>query len=372
MTAERESLSHPGRRLALLGSGATRLRVLGSFVLVGLAVACGSGAPEHEAPGQGGPTPPEDYPKPTYDAVSETGVYGDVPSQKLAKGFEAFAPTFTLFADGADKRRFIALPPGTVIDTSDVDHWIFPVGTRFVKEFWLDGALLETRLIERHGSGRDDYFMGAFVWSDDGSDAFLVPEGRADVRGTLHDVPSQKQCWSCHNGEAGRVLGFSSFQLGREPTAADDLTLEALARRRRLSDAPDDTTLPPPGDELTSRAFGYLHANCGHCHNLHGTAWPDTQMVLRLETGEHVAEESELYRTVVGQPVTYFRQAGISDRAAPGDPESSALVVRMAARGDDAQMPPLGTELVDEAGLLAVSEWIQALRTLTPEEPDGP
>jgi hypothetical protein len=34
-------------------------------------------------------------------------------------------------------------------------------------------------------------------------------------------------------------------------------------------------------DPATTAALGYLHANCGHCHNQNGTSWPDTQMMLR-------------------------------------------------------------------------------------------
>ncbi len=81
--------------------------------------------------------------------LSQMGLYSDIPAQELAQGVIPFEPAHVLWADGADKRRFLKLPPGTQIDTSDMDHWQFPVGTKVFKEFALNGQRLETRMIER-------------------------------------------------------------------------------------------------------------------------------------------------------------------------------------------------------------------------------
>jgi hypothetical protein len=307
------------------------------------------------------PTPP--YARPSYQFVSETGIYSDLAALTLDSSFEPFAPNFVLWADGAEKSRFISLPPGQKIDTSELDHWVFPVGTRVVKEFRLDGVLLETRLIERYGKGREDYWFGSFIWSEDGTDAEFAVDGAEDVLGTPHDVPAQKQCWSCHNGDVGRVLGFSALQLARAPKDKHDLTLDALEKAHRLSDPParGGESIAVPGDETTAAAFGYLHANCGHCHNENGTAWPDTQMVLRLDTGETVAEESKVYQSLVGQKLQYFRDGNVELRVAPGEPDASGIIVRMSQRGATLQMPPLGTEVTDPTGIDKVSAWISAL-----------
>ena len=45
---------------------------------------------------------------------------------------------------------------------------------------------------------------------------------------------------------------------------------------------------------------------------------------------------------------------------APGEPDRSMIVVRMATRGLG-QMPPIGTEEVDTAGLDVVREWIEGM-----------
>jgi hypothetical protein len=46
----------------------------------------------------------------------------------------------------------------------------------------------------------------------------------------------------------------------------------------------------------------------------------------------------------------------------PGQPERSVLFLRMGQRGlGSLQMPPVGTEFVDDAGLAAVRAWIATL-----------
>src|SRR5262245_30688341 len=81
--------------------------------------------------------------------LSETGLFADVARESLAPDIIAYAPRFQLWSDGADKRRWLWLPPGARIDTSDMDSWVFPVGTKFWKEFTRDGVRVETRLLEK-------------------------------------------------------------------------------------------------------------------------------------------------------------------------------------------------------------------------------
>jgi len=347
-----------------------RLRLPRLLAVCAVTTACGGGGggeePAGRAPGsEPEPEAPESlepYPRPDYARLSETGLYADLASEELASGVRDFEPAFVLWSDGADKRRFIRLPAGARIDTSDPDRWQLPVGTKLWKEFSKDGVRLETRLIERFGEGPNDYLMAAFAWRDDDSDAEVVigGGGQSDVRGTAHDIPSEKQCRACHNGEPGRVLGFSALQLAHD---GPGLALAELVARDRLS-APlraDPGSITPPGDATTRAAFGYLHANCGHCHNLNGTAWPDTQMVLRLSLSEDSAEDTELFQSVVGRRMQYFRDTEVTHRVLPGDAEQSGLLLRMQRRGPKEQMPPLGTELIDEAGVESVRAWIAAL-----------
>jgi hypothetical protein len=348
--------------LALAGCGSG-----GAVVARDAGVDTGSGdAPvEQNAIGGGDaavelPPPPRPYPRPSYQRPGETGLYEDIGVKHITPGLIPFVPTHKLWSDGAEKRRWLSLPPGTRIDTSDMDHWVFPVGTKLFKEFSVDGTRMETRLIERYGTGPEDYWMGAFVWNVDSSDAVLAPDGQKDILGSMHDAPSQKDCGLCHRGEAGRVLGFSAIQLSRatEPPAMPELVAMGL-----LSHPPADPIgYPTPGDGRTAAALGYLHANCAHCHNKSGAAWPDTQMLLRLGVADRDAATSGIAQSIVGKDITYWRGGAIKLRVAPGMPDQSGVVVRMKARGTMDAMPPLATERADDAGLALVRDWISGLQ----------
>src|SRR4051812_28523541 len=123
--------------------------------------------------------PAPDAPLPTAlpAHLSEAGLYSDFDGRVLADGTRPFAPNNVLWSDGAIKTRWIQLPDGKQIDSSDMDHWKFPVGTKFFKEFALDGKRLETRLIWRvadTGNRERDTLFGAYVWNDDETEATFM------------------------------------------------------------------------------------------------------------------------------------------------------------------------------------------------------
>jgi len=302
--------------------------------------------------------PPAPYPRPAYQHLSETGLYTDITSKAVSPAAVLFEPGYKLWSDGATKRRWIRLPPGTKIDTSDMDHWVFPIGTQLWKEFSLNGVLLETRLVERYGTGPDDYWLGAFVWNADQSEADFMLDGAQNIAGTMHDAPAQKDCGACHRGDVGRVLGFSAIQLSAAPDAPN---LESLNAAGLLSDPPAAGGYPLGADPTTAAALGYLHANCGHCHNQKGTSWPDTQMVLRSVVADTGLDMSGVYQSIVNVPLQYWPGGAITVRVAPGQPDQSAIVARMSARGTHDQMPPLATELLDDTGLQTIRQWIASL-----------
>lgn len=113
--------------------------------------------------------------------LSESGLYADARARTLADGIHSFAPAHPLWADGATKTRFISIPPGTKVDTSDLNHWVFPVGTKAWKEFRVGGRVVETRLLwkEREGAGFDRWWAAAYVWAPDGRRRGGDARGRA-------------------------------------------------------------------------------------------------------------------------------------------------------------------------------------------------
>lgn len=345
---------------SLTGRRAARSRVLLVGLLAGSAlVACSSCledlASNHEqSPAMDAAwTPPTpDFPGANDERefwLSQTGLYRDLHAKQLAPDLIEFEPAYALWSDGAKKRRWLRLPQGTRIDSSDMDHWQFPVGSMLFKEFSLAGKRIETRVIARTGASPSDYFMGAFVWNDDESDARFTPLGLRDARGTEHDVPRLKNCFTCHNGDSGRVLGFSAVQ---RPVPA---------LLPQLLNMPPDETFHVPGDEVTAAALGYLHANCGHCHNPGGAARPDTDMDLRLAVADDTPEHTNTHRTTVGRALQYFQDTTLVTRVVPGDADRSGLLFRMTQRGPRTQMPALGSEIIDPDGIERVRRWIDAL-----------
>ena len=290
--------------------------------------------------------------------LSETGLFasahGALPSDRV----RAYEPAFPLWSDGASKRRWIDLPPSARIDTSDPDDWRFPVGTRFYKEFARDGHRLETRVLFKWGPADGDWSGAAYVWLDDQSDAIIAPEGARDVDVSGYDVPSAAECGACHGGRRSHVLGFSAIQLGANAGAPS--SLDDLQRAGALSAAVDVPAVA--GDETERRVLGYLHANCGHCHNARrprraGARCYDPERTLDLSlplAAVGRARAAPVYASAVPEWIT------------PGDPERSRLLSLLARRGARLHMPPLATEHIDQQGVELVRAWITGLDGGTP------
>ena len=218
--------------------------------------------------------------------LSCTGLYSDFATKTVAAENEAFTPGLALWSDGAEKQRWIDLPPGTTIDTSNMDEWTFPVGTKFFKEFALplgDASTvtrIETRMLWKTGPG--SWYRTTYRWSDDGTtSATELTGGQLDAGGTGYEVPTQSDCNTCHNGRLDGVLGFEAVALG-QPAAAG-LTLAQLETRKLLS-APPTTAPRVPGDATQATAIGWLHMNCGtSCHNAGNGLAAATGFHMRLD-----------------------------------------------------------------------------------------
>ena len=140
--------------------------------------------------------------------LSATGLYDDISQDSIAAHARPFAPQYELWSDGAGKRRWIYLPPGCPIDTSDMDSWVLPVGTRLWKEFSVGATRIETRLIHRYGEGPSDFWYASYAWDAGLTEAQHVPVGVPDAMGTTHDIPGEGQCFQCHAGSPAVALGF--------------------------------------------------------------------------------------------------------------------------------------------------------------------
>jgi cytochrome c553 len=308
--------------------------------------------------------------------LADTGLYRDAAAREIDPGHLVFAPQYPLWTDGATKRRWMALPPGGVIDASDPDAWVFPVGTRLWKEFSFDGRPVETRFMELQPNG--EWLFAAYEWSADGGEAMLAPvRGRANAYpledGRFHAIPAVTDCGVCHKSRAAQVLGFSALQLSpdRDPGAlhadaspGEGVDLDYLLAHRLIVGLPASVRDRPPRIEARSpterAALGYLHGNCGHCHNATGKL-SDLDLVLSQAVGapEPAALATTLDRPFQDPPPGLAPEAQV--RIAPGQPDRSGLLARVASRSPALQMPPLGTALVDEAAVALLRQWISEL-----------
>lgn len=294
------------------------------------------------------------------DTLTETGLYVDPASQTLADDVFFYQPRFVLWSDGADKKRYIQLPEGKTIDTSNPDHWKFPQGTKLWKEFWRENKRIETRLLWKAGSSESDWVMMAYVWDEAQTEAAKAPEGLENGQGTPHDVPDTGACQFCHANTPGRILSFSAVQLNHE---LEGLNLTQIQEMGWLSD-PIDTSFELPGTKLDHDALGYLHANCGMCHNPNGnTNELEMDLWLKLDQLASVRETHTVQSTVNVRGTTNGGTWGLR-LIRPGNPEESGIIVRMSRRGiNKGQMPPVGSEITDDEAIQLISSWIA---TLTP------
>jgi hypothetical protein len=292
-------------------------------------------------------------------ALSPAGTRADAPPARAER--LPYAPQYPLWSDGATKRRWIELPVGTTIDAARPDAWQFPTGTRFFKEFAVEGRRVETRVMERLPDGTWGY--RTYVWNADGTDAMLAPErGIPDlpVRGAVdgrYTIPSVADCRTCHEGAPVPVLGFSALQLSpdRDPLAPhadhDNPTdLRVLVERGLLSNLPRRLLDSPPkiagASPLERAALGYLHGNCAHCHSAPG------------ESEHSVPVGLTLAQTTDGAP-----------RIRPGIADLSVLLRRMRSREAVLQMPPLGSAEPDAAALALLARWVAAMTPLPAPTP---
>jgi hypothetical protein len=237
--------------------------------------------------------------------------------------------------------------------------------------------------MELTSSGR--WIYATYVWNEDGTDAVLAsPQGipgSHEIRGGVrHDIPGYYDCLACHEGQPSRVLGFSALQLSpdRDPLAphaqqpvAGAIDLDDLLDRGLLRGYPEKLAMHAPRIEAPSAraraALGYLHGNCGGCHNDRGPlADLGMSLTATLSSNDGKARSRALL-TAVDRPGR-FRPAPCETcnlapedilRIEAGHPERSVLIARMSSRSAALQMPPLGTHLVDEEAVALLGSWIR-------------
>lgn len=293
--------------------------------------------------------------------LSDTGCVNAGNPTQPASGLIPYAPNAPFYSDGALKTRWLALPNGQRITVNSADDFVFPIGSVLMKNFSLEGQLVETRLFMRHNDG--NWAGYTYEWNPEQTEATRVIGGSVvTVAGQTWEFPSEAQCLQCHTVGAGRTLGLEIGQLNGQfgyptgRTANQIVTLNAIdTLTPEVTEPPDQLpVIPDPhGDaSLEARARAYLHTNCANCHRPSGGT--PSQLDLRFTTALAATNACEVEPTAGDLGITDPRLI------APGDASRSVIVARMDRVGENA-MPPLTRHSIDTEGVQLVSAWIGGL-----------
>ena len=292
--------------------------------------------------------------------LSQTGCVDPNQPAQPAEGLIPYSINAPFWSDGAEKKRWLALPDGATIHINSENHWEFPKGSVLLKNFYLADTLIETRLLVRH---QDGAWAGySYAWREDGSDADYVPGGQVtNLSGQNWIYPGSGQCLQCHTQAADFALGLDTAQMNRDHnytstgiTANQLVTFNRIGLfNRPLAEQPErHPILADPFDSrlsLTERARAYLHSNCSQCHRPGGP----TRSAMDLR------DQTSLEDTNTCEQAPKNSSLGIENARliAPGAPERSILLSRMNRR-DIHRMPPLGSNLVDSVGVALIQDWL--------------
>lgn len=322
----------------------------------------------------------------------------------LGDGVVPYSLNTPLFSDHAHKLRTIRLPAGTEPAAYDADGvFSFPVGTVITKTFYYPAEpeptadelrvrrgdpdpvaladpldlstvrLVETRVLVHRSDG---WHALPYVWDDEMTDATLQRIGDlvplvlvdgADETPFTYVVPDANQCANCHatNHTTGELqpIGPAARHLHRDVDLGDGVTSQLEAWR----DLGLVDELPPPADipaaavwdddtvSIDARARAYLDINCAHCHNREGPA--DTSGLF-LESSTPLGSEVGVCKApIAAGSGTGGRRVGI----APGHPDESIFVYRMASTDPGEMMPEVGRSLTHAEGVELISAWIETL-----------
>ncbi len=307
------------------------------------------------------------------ETLTATGLFSNVAALTPKGGLIEFEVNSPLWSDGAEKRRWIALPGTEQIGFAATGSWSFPEGTVLVKHFELettDGPVrLETRVLVNEETGWHGY---TYRWNTAQTEANLlagaetglyeVPDASAPggVRSQTWNFPSRTDCLNCHTSAAGRILGIRTRQLNRDfdYAAATDNQLRSWNNidlfTTDIGDHEQYDAFPDPLDEaapLAARARAYLDANCAICHRPGGP--PPTQIDLRYGIALNAMG-------IVDVAPDHGNLGLVDPRiVASGSKERSVLWERL-RRLDTNRMPPLASGVVDVPAVDLIGEWIDA------------
>ena len=318
--------------------------------------------------------------------LSQTGAFTDLNNLSPSQGLIPYTVNSPLWSDGADKKRWVAIPndgsynsqaEDVVFDEND--PWSFPGGTVFIKHFEMplnenNPSLikrLETRFLVRDNSG--GLYGITYKWNAAGTNAELLADADTENYTITHsdgsssnrvwEFPSRSDCMTCHNENAGGVLGLNTHQLNGDflyPSGETDNQLSTWNHlgvfNTSLNTADIDhylasTAVEDENSSLEERVRSYLDANCAHCHRPGGVS---ANFDARFRTP--LSAQALINGSLLGS-------YGINGEVVvkPKDTTKSVLFIRDKSVGADA-MPPLAKSVVDDAYIRVLADWIGSIK----------
>ena len=296
------------------------------------------------------------------EQLSQSGCFDTLDASVPAPGLVPYEVNAELWSDGAEKRRWIALPDGEGIDIDADGDFLFPDGTVLAKEFSVDDELIETRLFMKDDNG---VWRGySYEWL--GGDAFLLDSGKDKVlsNGQTWHFPDGGECIRCHTESANFALGLEVGQLNSQKVYTETnrlsnqlATLEHIGYlNEALPDSPDQLPAYAGIDDdhqaLSRRARSYLHSNCAGCHS--GSGVTQSAMDLRFSVSRADMNVCGVDPELGDLDIT---GAKLLD---PGNAGNSILFVRPSSLDPDVRMPPLATSEVHAEGISVLRSWIES------------
>lgn len=334
------------------------------------------------------PIPPAAVNRQFPTRLSETGLFAAVEKHELAPGLIPYSVNAEPWMDGATAERFFGLPGESTLDEYDIENvqkgyikgaWKFPSDGVLVKTISLElepGNAASRRRVETQllHFDQDTWRAYTYRWNDEQTDAELVPAEGLDMRYAIHDpqapggqreqtwrFASRTECILCHTTRAGSIHSFNVPQLNRthDYGKVADNQLRTLAHfgffERPLPEKPGSMISPDDtAADLDARARAYLHVNCAHCHRRGGGG--SAAFDIRVE---YPLAKTNL---LAGRPTQGTFGIYGAQTVAPGDPYRSVLFYRMAKLGRG-RMPHFGSNVIDDAGLKLIHDWIVSLKS---------
>ncbi len=312
--------------------------------------------------------------------LSQTGLFSDTQNLVPTARLRPYTITESFWSDDALKQRWLALPDQGQITFQTDQPWSFPEGSVLVKHFELplvsgdanSAWRLETRVLVHEVGGWAGY---VYKWNQQQDDADLLPGALSQdyqiqdpnapggVRTQTWEYPGRANCLECHTQVADFVLGVHTRQINRRASLVQHgirgnqlqawnqmgmFTTDIGAIANYTSYAWSQDRFVDREDRVRS----YLATNCAQCHQPGGPG--QGSFDLRYST--------PLAATGLLNAAPQSGDLGLNNAALirTSSKESSVLWERMRLLGPT-RMPPLGSQLVDQAAVDLIGEWIDSL-----------